>query len=204
MAIEEAALRLQSPAEQSALAARVAAGEAGAEEEFARFYRPRVLSVMRARLRDWEAAGELANDALMASLQALRARRITHADRLSAFVAGTARNVANNYIRTRARQPRSEPLDDELPGVDPVQEIEDRERRAQVRREIERLDTTDRAVLEMTLVDGLKPGEIAARLGLSPEVVRQRKSRAVRKMIESVQPPSRTAGPRPLDAGRRV
>lgn len=198
MATDDAAARIPSPEEQSALAGRVAAGEAAAEEEFARFYRPRVLCVMRARLRDWEAARELANDALMASLQALRAGRVTHGDRLSAFVAGTARNIANNYIRTRARQPRSEPLDDELPGVDPVQEIEESERRAQVRTQIARLDATDRAVLEMTLVDGLKPGEIAARLGLSSEVVRQRKSRAVRKVMESVQPRSRTPGPGPL------
>jgi RNA polymerase sigma-70 factor, ECF subfamily len=198
VATDEAASRLQSPAEQEALAGRVAAGEAAAEEEFARFYRPRVLGLMRARLRDWEAARELADDALMASLQALRAGRVTHADRLSAFVAGTARNVANNYIRTRARQPRSEPLDDDMPGADPVQAIEDSERRALVRREIERLEPTDRAVLELTLVDGLKPGEIAARLGLSADVVRARKSRAVRKMIESVQPRSRTAVPEPL------
>jgi RNA polymerase sigma-70 factor (ECF subfamily) len=204
LATDEAASRLQSPAGQSALADRVAAGEAAAEEEFARYYRPRVLCLLRARLRDGEAARELADDAVMASLQALRAGRVTHADRLSAFVAGTARNIANNYIRTRARQPRSEPLDEEMPGADPVLEIEESERRALVRREIERMDATDRAVLELTLVDGLKPGEIAARLGLSSEVVRARKSRALRRVIESIQARSRTPGAEPLDGERRL
>jgi RNA polymerase sigma factor (sigma-70 family) len=198
VATDEAASRVPSPEEQSALAGRVAAGEAEAEEEFARFYRPRVLCLLRSRLRDWEAARELADDTLMAALQALRAGRVTHAERLSAFVAGTARNIANNFIRSRARQPRSEPLDVDMPGSDPVQELEETDRRTRVREEIARLDTIDRAVLELTLVDGLKPGEIAARLGLSSEVVRARKSRAVRKVIESVQERSRTPGPGPL------
>jgi DNA-directed RNA polymerase specialized sigma24 family protein len=35
----------------------------------------------------------------------------------------------------------------------------------------------------MTLVDGLKPGEIAETLRLTSEVVRQRKSRALKKLV---------------------
>jgi len=195
---EETASRIPSADTQSALAGRVAAGDRAAEEEFVLLYRPRVLCVLRARLRDWEAARELANDALMAALQALRAGRLKEAFRLSAFVAGIARNVANNHLRSRMRHPRPEPLDDDLPGTDPVAEMEEAERHRLVCREIARLDDTDRAVLEMTLAQGLKPGEIATRLGLSSEVVRARKSRAIRKVIESVQPPSRTAGLEPL------
>jgi DNA-directed RNA polymerase specialized sigma24 family protein len=34
----------------------------------------------------------------------------------------------------------------------------------------------------LTLVDGLKPGQIAARLGLGEEVVRTRKSRAIKRL----------------------
>jgi DNA-directed RNA polymerase specialized sigma24 family protein len=47
-------------------------------------------------------------------------------------------------------------------------------------------------VLLLTLVDGLKPREIARRLGLSDEVVRARKSRALKKIIEFVRDRSRT------------
>jgi RNA polymerase sigma factor (sigma-70 family) len=195
---EEAERRVPTPQEQSVLAGRVTTGEAAAEEEFARLYQPRVLCLMRARVRDAEAARELANDAIMAALKALRAGRVTHCDRLSAFVCGTARNLANNFLRTRSRQPRVQPLEPEMAAADAVAEQEDAERLELVRREIGRLDPTDRSVLEMTLLQGLEPREIATRLGLSAEVVRARKSRAIRKVINSVGVPSRMAWPEPL------
>jgi hypothetical protein len=44
----------------------------------------------------------------------------------------------------------------------------------------------------MTLVDGLKPGVIAVRLRLSSDVVRQRKVRATRRVMEFVQRKSQT------------
>ena len=43
-----------------------------------------------------------------------------------------------------------------------------------------------------TLVEGMKPREIAPRVGLSPELVRTRKSRAVRVLVERVEALSRT------------
>ena len=198
MPSEEAVSRVSSPDAQSALAARLASGDAAAEEEFVLLYRPRVLCVLRARLRDWEMARELADEALMGALQALRAGRLNEPARLSAFVAGTARNVANNHLRAKMRQPRPEPLEEELPGADPVAAMEEAERLELVRRVIAGLDEIDRAVLDLTLGQGLKPGEIARRLGLSPDVVRARKSRAIRKVIEEVKPASRNQGRQPL------
>lgn len=50
-----------------------------------------------------------------------------------------------------------------------------------------RLDPTDRTILLRTLLEGLKPGEIARDLGVSSEVVRTRKSRALKKVIEHVE-----------------
>jgi DNA-directed RNA polymerase specialized sigma24 family protein len=46
----------------------------------------------------------------------------------------------------------------------------------------------------MTLNEGLNPGEIARRLGLRPDVVRKRKSRAVKKIAERLARLSRTPG----------
>jgi len=51
---------------------------------------------------------------------------------------------------------------------------------------ISKLDPSDKAILHLTLVEGLKPGLIAEKLGLSPDVVRQRKVRATRRVAESV------------------
>ena len=55
------------------------------------------------------------------------------------------------------------------------------------------LDPADKIILHLTLVDGLKPGVIAQKLGLSPEVVRQRKVRATRRVAEFVAERSQNA-----------
>jgi RNA polymerase sigma-70 factor (ECF subfamily) len=46
------------------------------------------------------------------------------------------------------------------------------------------LSAADRQVLTLTLVDGLKPGEIAVQIGATAEVVRTRKSRALKRILE--------------------
>jgi DNA-directed RNA polymerase specialized sigma24 family protein len=55
------------------------------------------------------------------------------------------------------------------------------------------LDPTDKAILQLTLVEGLKPGIIAQKLRLNPDVVRQRKLRATRRVVEFVSGQSQNA-----------
>ena len=47
-------------------------------------------------------------------------------------------------------------------------------------------ENPDRRVLLLTLVDGLRSGEIAERLGLRADVVRARKARAIKRLTERV------------------
>jgi DNA-directed RNA polymerase specialized sigma24 family protein len=54
-------------------------------------------------------------------------------------------------------------------------------------RALSALGPADREVLLLTLVEGLKPGEIAVKTGLSPDVVRTRKSRALRRILELIE-----------------
>jgi RNA polymerase sigma-70 factor (ECF subfamily) len=183
---------LASPDAQAALAGRVARGEASAEEDFARLYRPRVLAMMRARLRDRETARELANDVLMAALVALRQGRLREGEKLSGFVHGIARNVANSHLRGVYARPPEAPLEESHAVVEPYEELERAQRVARVRREMEGLDPLDRLILTRTLVDGLKPGEIAPATGLSPEAVRARKSRAIKRLVEGLRERSRS------------
>jgi RNA polymerase sigma-70 factor (ECF subfamily) len=161
---------------------RVRAGDACAEEELVVQFERRVWFALRRRLRDREASRELVNDVLMAVVRAVRDGRLRDAARLPGFVYGTARNVANNYVRGILARPAEEPLGAHLSIADPSAGPEPDERVAAVGRGLGRLDETAREIVLMTLLDGLKPGEIARRLGLTPEVVRARKSRAVRKL----------------------
>ena len=60
-----------------------------------------------------------------------------------------------------------------------------------MRRALATLKATDRKILLLTLVEGLKPGEIGVRLALTAETVRARKSRALKKIIGRVKRLSR-------------
>ena len=181
-----------SPQQQSTLVDRIRRGEPAAEEELVRAFSNRVMFLVLARTRDREAAADLTQEILLAVVLALRNSQVREAERLAAFVYGTARNLINNYLRSRSRQPRQDSIDAalEVPsGCDPV---EDQERVALVHRAVGALEKTDRQILMLTLGEGLKPGEIAARLGMTSEVVRTRKSRALKKIITHVKNLSRT------------
>lgn len=168
----------------SRLAERVRCGDPVAEEELARFFAQRIFVLAVARTHDPEAARELVNDVLLAVLRALRNGAVREAERLGAFVYGTARNQVNNYMRARGRTPPEDPLPPDLAGASPVEDYESAERIRLVRGALDRLDDKDRQIMLLSLVEGLKPGEIAARLGLTSELVRQRKTRAIKKVTE--------------------
>jgi len=138
------------------------------------------------RTHDREAARELVQDVLMAVVGALRKGQLQDKDKLAAFVHGTARNLINNRLRLESQRPPLEPLSDDLTQANLTDQLEDAERVRLVHQALERLGDEDRRILLMTLVEGRKPGEIAAALGLTSEVVRTRKLRAVKKIADLV------------------
>ena len=82
-------------------------------------------------------------------------------------------------------RPQAEPLAADLAAHDPEEGWEDHERLARVREGLDALRHLERQIVLMTL-EGLKPATIAAQLGLSRDVVRARKSRAIRKLACSI------------------
>ena len=177
---------------QASLVERLRARDPDAEQELVALFRRRVQVMLEIRLRDREAARDLTQDTLFAAVTALREGKLRDAERLAAFVYGVARNVANNYIRRRQGEPNVAPLDSDMLVADAEQEMLDRAQRALAARALGALPGGDRELLTMTLVEGLKPGEIARRLGLGVDVVRTRKSRALKKIIAEIERLSRT------------
>ena len=178
---------LLSAEEQARLVERIRTGDRDAEgrlvEHFARAIR--VMARIRARALDDE---DLTQEVLIAALSALRRGQLRDTERLPQFVAGIARNVINNRLR-RARGPVHEPIEEHefpAPVADLTHELARRERAATLRQALESLSADDRRILMLTLVGGLKPGEIAERLGLGEDVVRTRKSRAIKRLKERV------------------
>jgi RNA polymerase sigma-70 factor (ECF subfamily) len=139
------------------------------------------------RTHDREAARELVQDVLMAVIGALRKGQLQDADKLAAFVHGTARNLISNQLRSASQRPPMEPLPEDLAQASSIAQLEGAERVRLVHQALERLGAEDRKILWMTLVEGHKPGEIAAALGLTSEVVRTRKLRAVKKITELIE-----------------
>lgn len=177
-------------ADWASLLARIAAHDAEAEATLVQHFLPRVRALLIARTRDADLARDLTQDALLALLQAARRQQIREAERLPAFVAGIARNLANSHLR-RGPATREGSLD--ALGHEPFV-VDDHDRREQERlltRGLAALTPDDRELLELTLVEGLKPAEIAARLGLSAEVVRTRKSRAQQRLRDALPAVSR-------------
>jgi RNA polymerase sigma factor (sigma-70 family) len=169
---------------ESEMAARIRSGDSAAENEFVAHYGRRILLIATARTRDREAARDLVQEILMAAVQALRAGHLREAEKLSAFVHGTARNLINNYLRTRARRAECT-LDsvNEL-GKDSVEDQEFQERRRLVQQELQSCGVLDQKILLYSLVDGHSLAEVAQRLELSYEAVRARKSRLIKKIMK--------------------
>jgi RNA polymerase sigma-70 factor (ECF subfamily) len=174
-----------SPDEQAAVVQGIREGNPPAEEAFVRLFGERVRVMMLARTRDPESARDLTQDVMLAAWRAIRNGQLRDPERLAAFVLGIARNVANNHIRARAAAPSLEPLSDATESIVAPDE-ESAARRRLVATALRDLGPDDRRVLVLTLVHGLNPRDIAARLGLGAEVVRTRKTRALKRVIEAI------------------
>ena len=184
-----------STGEHGRLVDRIRSGDGTAEEELVRYFSPRVFAMLVARTRDRETARDLLQDVLIAVLRSVRDGALRDAERLVPFVHGTARNLVNNYFRDKVREPKTEELSDDCAQIVRHDQLEAEERERMVRMALATVDETDRKIVLMTMVEGRKPGDIASQLGLSSEVVRQRKSRAIKKIAEFVRGLSRSPFP---------
>jgi RNA polymerase sigma factor (sigma-70 family) len=175
-----------SPTEN--LAERIQHGDPAAEGSLVETYYGRVYAMALVRTGDPELARDLAQEIMLAVLCALREGRLESPFGLTGYICATVRNRVSYHFRHRKPEvadPPAEVADLDLPS--PEDCFQSKERHQLVLRAITNLSTAQQNILRLTLVEGMKPGEIAARLNLKPEVVRKRKSRAIRKLREAVQ-----------------
>jgi RNA polymerase sigma factor (sigma-70 family) len=172
-------------AESASLAERILVGEREAEAELVQLFGPPVFALLCARTRDREASRDLLQDVLLVVLRAVREGRLREPEKLAGFVTSTARNVAQSYMRGRARDRRHQPLDINLAAPIEKDRLELAERQARVQQGLMQLDSIDQEILRQVL-EARKPEAIGRSLGMSAEAVRQRKSRALKKLAEFV------------------
>ena len=151
---------------------------------------PPVRAMLLARSRNPDLAADLQQDVMIEAICALRQGKLNDHEKLSQFVVAIARNLLNSHYRSNRR---TEGLD--LPTMSPISPAPPRRSKIMSVNRVLCMPSPasehlDRTILQMTLVDGLKPGIIAQRLRLNPDMVRQRKKRATQRVIELVRPPS--------------
>lgn len=178
---------LPGPGEQADLVERIRLGDPDAEAALVAMFHDRIRLMAVARTGDRELALEMAQDVMTDVVMALREGRAREQEKLAGFVYAIARHRIVDHYRERARRPVEQPFVVDPPAGPPADRLEDAERASLVRGALGTLNPVDRRILLMTLVDGLKPGGIARELALSDEVVRARKSRAIKKVKEYVE-----------------
>jgi RNA polymerase sigma factor (sigma-70 family) len=170
--------------EQEGLVQRIREGDGQAESELVSRFLPRVFEFSLARTCSYESARDLGQDAMLAVLRALRGGKLRDDQKLVPFILGTTRNLIQNHFRRVSRRPQEEPIAEDLPAPGWEDPALAAHRTSALREAIQALDQDSRRVLLWALVDGLTPAEISHRLGLPSEVIRQRKSRALKRVRE--------------------
>jgi RNA polymerase sigma factor (sigma-70 family) len=189
--------------ENDNIVAGIARGDRDAERAMVSRYLKPVRALLLARTRNPDLASDLVQDVMVEALCALRRGSLRDPSKLGAFLGGVARNVMNNYFRTMQRRPEHSQLPDDLPDLNSVGlNDEEQHRSALAMDAIGSLEPVDRSILQLTLVEGLKPGAIARRLALSSDSVRQRKRRAILQVMEIVRGLSQSASSDDVPKGR--
>ncbi len=168
------------------LADRIRKGDSAAEEIFVETYGRGLYLMLLKRTGNPVTADDLAQDALLTSLLALRNGKLRETEKLAGFVHGIAKNIFLRHLRTKSKENREVPLPSDIHLQSPPPSQWDSDHWRQVSRALERLDTLDQEILRLTLVEGTTLQEIADRMGLSHSLVRKRKSRAIKKLSEFI------------------
>ncbi len=151
-----------------------------AEAELCRRYGRRLVAFARRRVDGDELARDLAQDALLLTIDKLRRGEVREPERIGAFILGVARTLA---ARQRGREARYSPLEEAAVEVaaasvappDPLA-------RDRVRECLRALPEKQRAVVVLTFYAERSSSDIAASLGLSAENVRVIRHRGVGRL----------------------
>lgn len=140
------------------------------------------------RLRDRNAAEDVAQETIRRVLEALRSQKIRNLDALPSFVFQTARNICLHEARSARREGAAlfifggNQATTTGPEADPVTVLIDRARREEVRAAIQQLGPEDRELLQLLYVEADGSAEIARRLAIDSGTLRVRKHRALKRL----------------------
>jgi RNA polymerase sigma-70 factor (ECF subfamily) len=160
-------------------------GDPRAEAELCRRFARRVLLYGLRHLRDTAAAEDLAQEALVAVLLALRERRLRETEQVASFMLGTCRMLAGAERRKTKRR-------EDLLAREPVQQAVAALPRevdgARLQGCLEGLAEREQAIVMMTFQQDRPAEAIGEALGLSPGNVRVLRHRALAHLHACIEP----------------
>jgi RNA polymerase sigma-70 factor (ECF subfamily) len=152
-----------------------------------RQYEKIALSVAYGVLGNATAAGDVVQDAFIRAWQRLSDLR--EPERFGTWVCGIVRNLAIDALRRRKPTdvlgPANAVLDPGRWTINPLEEVDRREKSRKVAEAIASLDEASRLVVTMRYYEDLSSKEIADRLEMTPAAVDMRLSRA-RKLLKTL------------------
>jgi len=180
------AVTAQQHGDDGALVRAVQAGDADAFAELFRRHYPAVRKACNRRLYDPVEADEVAQAAFVRAFERIEQCR---GDRhFGPWIQVIARSLCMDAFRAKARvEPREQPLtgQSEHRPNEPEESLLTRERSAQVHEALDALPDRQRRAVIARDWEGLRPGEIADRLGLSVSAVDSLLLRARRRLALS-------------------
>lgn len=139
-------------------------------------------------LSDAEAAEEVVQETLARGMHALQDDRLDDPQRLAAYFRGICHHVIIDTIRARQRVTSLDVMPERTDGNvanNPLDTLISEERKARVVRALQELSSSSQECLRLSFYEGLKPAEIAKRLGEPGPRVRKRRSRALQQLREA-------------------
>jgi RNA polymerase sigma-70 factor (ECF subfamily) len=150
------------------------------EARFCAEFAPRIRVFARRHLREPHAVDDFTQEILLVVIEAMRAGRIEHPDRLGAYVAGVCRmTLRDSWRNARRRADLFERFGPDLPDAAQGREPLDTARLAEC---LEKLADKERRVVVLTFYAGKDAAQIAADTGLTAGNVRVVRHRALTRL----------------------
>ena len=143
-----------------------------------------VVGVALAITRDRALAEDIGQDTFVAAWRGLST--LADRERIAPWLAGIARNLANNTMRKHARRKQPEPDDAVAPS--PHDELDAAQRAALVRDALAELPEAQREALVLYYFEDRSVEHVAGGLGVSKDVVKQRLHRARERLGDRLGP----------------
>jgi RNA polymerase sigma-70 factor (ECF subfamily) len=152
---------------------RLAAGDAAAEEHFNRYFGELIFIKLRARQYPQHSIDDIRQETFLRVFQTLRKDGIRQPERIGAFVNAVCNNVVLEFHRDGARTTLVEdPPEAADQGASSEDRLIEHERRAHLRRLLERMPEKNQRLLRAVFLEERPPDEVCAELGVDRNYLR--------------------------------